>query len=139
MRRYKQHLQCQCLPKDILGEGHSLHEGHRCQVHSVCHIAHSIDAGYGCLIEAIHLDLPLGAQIHTNLQHSADQAENEGRGGRMGGGGVGGGMGAEHKDDRHFSKLMCCCAHQMQNAMAPKNKATLLFCTAIKQKRMAER
>ena len=73
--RHGQHLQCWCLPKDILGEGHALHEGHWRQVHSVCHITHGIDAGYGCLIEAVYLDLSLGAQLHPNLQFNADQSE----------------------------------------------------------------
>lgn len=57
-----------CLPKNVLGKGHSFHERHWGQVHPVCHIPHSIDAGYGCLIEAVHLDLTLGTQLHPNLQ-----------------------------------------------------------------------
>lgn len=55
-------------PKDVFGECHALHEGDRGEVHPVCHIPHSIDAGDRALVELIHLDLPLGTHLHSNLQ-----------------------------------------------------------------------
>ena len=58
------------LPKDVFGKCHAFHQGNRRQVDAVCDIANSIYAGYGCLIEAIHLDLALRPQLNTNLHPS---------------------------------------------------------------------
>ena len=49
------------LPKDVLGKCHAFHQGNGRQVDAVCDVTNSVYAGYGCLIEAIHLDLTLGS------------------------------------------------------------------------------
>ena len=58
------------LPKDVFGKCHAFHQGNRRQVDAVCDVTNSVYAGYGCLIEAIHLDLALGSQLNTNLHPS---------------------------------------------------------------------
>ena len=64
---------CQgCLPKDVLCKGHALHERHWGQVDPVGHITDSVYAGYRCLVEAIHLDLPLWPKLNTNLRQQQE-------------------------------------------------------------------
>ena len=58
------------LPKDVLGKCHAFHQGNRRQVDAVCDVTDSVYAGYGCLIEAIHLDLALRSQLNPNLHPS---------------------------------------------------------------------
>ena len=58
------------LPKDVLGKCHAFHQGNRRQVDAICDVTNSVYAGYGCLIEAVHLDLALGSQLNTNLHPS---------------------------------------------------------------------
>lgn len=57
------------LPEHILGECHAFHQRYWSKIDTVSDVTNSIYTGNRGLVEPIHLDLSLWAQLHSNLQH----------------------------------------------------------------------